>query len=302
VSPRVASFLPSATEIAWALGAGAELVGVSHACDFPPEVRALPVLTRARVRADAPDREIHARVRELAGAGRDLYEVDVEGLRRVAPDVVLTQDLCEVCAVTPEGVRAALDAAGLDARVVVLRADSLAAVARDAIDVGEALERADVGHALARRFEERLTEVFSRTAGLPRRRVASLEWLDPPFAAGHWVPQMVRLAGGEEVIGQEAKPSREVSWAEVEAVRPEVLGVLPCGFDLERSRTSWSAARERLAGAGSPLVAAEALLLDASALFSRPGPRLVRGVEVLAGLLHPDAGFPPPGPDEGARA
>lgn len=300
MSTRVACLLPAATEIACAVGAGPELVGVSHECDFPPGVRGLPVLTRPRIHAEE-DAEIDARVRDLAERGEELYEVDVEALRRAAPELVLAQELCEVCAVGPETARAAVEKAGLDARVVVLRADSLAGVALDVIEVGEALGRAGAGHALAHAFEERLGEIHRRTRELPRRRVASLEWLDPPFAAGHWVPQMVRLAGGEEVVGQEGRRSRRVDWAEVEEAEPELLCVLPCGFDLERSRRSWAAARERLATRGSPLRRLEAILLDANALFSRPGPRLVRGVEVLAALLQPGAGLPDPLPHEGAK-
>jgi iron complex transport system substrate-binding protein len=301
LSPRVASLLPAATEMVWAVGALAELVGVSHECDFPPEVRELPALTWARLREGASDRETDEAVRELAELGEELYEVDVEALRAAAPEVVLAQELCEVCAVSPAAAEAALAEAGLAARVVVLRADTLAGVARDAIEVGESLGRPDAGHALARGFETRLAEIHRRAEGLPRARVATLEWLDPPFAAGHWVPQMVRLAGGEEVLGEEGKRSRRVEWSDVEEAQPELICVLPCGFDLERSRRSWNEARARLAAAGSPLAGCEAVLLDARALSSRPGPRLVRGVEVLAALLHPAAGFARPLAHEGAR-
>jgi iron complex transport system substrate-binding protein len=298
----VASLLPAATEIACAIGAGADLVGISHECDFPPEVRGLPVLTRSRVAAAEGDREIDARVRELTHAGEDLYEVDARGLRGAAPDVVLTQDLCDVCAVSPDGVRAALAATGLAARLVTLRADSLDGVAWDAIEVGEAVGREQAARALAARFQERLAAVRGRTAGLEPLRVAALEWLDPPFAAGHWVPQMIGLAGGVEVLGAGGEPSRRVSWREVEEADPEALCVVPCGFDVERARRVWRAARRGLAAQGSRLAGLPAFVLDASALVSRPGPRLARGVEVLAALLHPEAGLPAADPREGLAA
>ncbi|HEY7462357.1 MAG TPA: ABC transporter substrate-binding protein [Gemmatimonadota bacterium] len=302
MSPRVASLLPSATEIACAIGAGADLVGISHECDFPPEVRGLPVLTRSRLAAAESDREIDVRVRELTQAGEDLYEVDARGLRGAAPDVVLTQDLCDVCAVSPDGVRAALAASGLEARLVTLRADSLDGVAWDAIEVGEAVGREEAARGLAARFQERLAAVRGRTAALEPLRVAALEWLDPPFAAGHWVPQMIGLAGGVEVLGAGGEPSRRVSWREVEEAAPEALCVVPCGFDVARARRAWLAARRGLAAQGSPLAGLPAFVLDASALVSRPGPRLARGVEVLAALLHPDAGLPAADPREGSAA
>ncbi len=302
MSPRVASLLPAATEIACAIGAGADLVGVSHACDFPPEVRGLPVLTRAGIGAGADAREIDARVREIAESGADLYAVDARRLREAAPDVVLAQDLCEVCAVSPDGARAALAEAGLEARLVLLSADSLEGVGRDAIEVGQALDRPGPARALVRALEARLAAVRARTERLPPVRVVALEWLDPPFAAGHWVPQMIRLAGGVEALGVEGERSRRVTWRDVERAAPEALCLVPCGFDLEQARAAWRAARAALSAAGSPLARLPALALDAGALVSRPGPRLGRGVEVLAALLHPAAGLTGPEPHEGAPA
>jgi iron complex transport system substrate-binding protein len=299
---RIASLLPSATEIACAIGAGPDLVGVSHECDFPPLVRGLPALTRSRVGAADDDREIDARVRELSRSGADLYEVDARLLREAAPDVVLAQDLCEVCAVSADGVRAALAKAGLEARLVVLGADSLAGVGRDAVELGEALDRRGAGHALAREIGERLRAVEEATRRLPRMRVAALEWLDPPFAAGHWVPEMIRLAGGLDVLGGEGERSRRITWRDVERAAPDALCVVPCGFDLQRARASWRTVRTALAAVGSKLARWPAFALDASALVSRPGPRLARGVEVLAALLHPEAGLPDPEPHEAAPA
>jgi iron complex transport system substrate-binding protein len=244
-------------------------------------------------------RDVDAAVRRLSASGEDLYAVDVEALRRAAPDVVLAQELCEVCAVSAAGAARALGRAGVSARVVVLRGDSLRAVEDDARRVGEAIGREDAGRAAARAFAAALRAAAARTAGRPRPRVAALEWLDPPFAAGHWVPGMVRLAGGEEVLGEPDRPSRRTSWKAVEAARPDVLAVLPCGFDLARGRAEWGAARGALEAAGSPLAALPAVLLDAARLTSRPAPGLARGVEVLGALLHPDAGFPPPAAGEG---
>jgi iron complex transport system substrate-binding protein len=302
VSPRVASLLPSATEIAFAIGAGPDLVGVSHVCDFPAQVRGLPVLTRPRIDAEASAAEIDARVREIARTGADLYAVDARRLRAAAPDVVLAQDLCAVCAVSPGSARAALAEAGLEARLVVLSADSLEAVGRDVVELGDALGRSARARTLARDLAERLAAASERTRGLVPVRVAALEWLDPPFAAGHWIPRMVRLAGGVEVLGVEGEKSRRVTWRDVELAAPQVLCVAPCGLDLAGARAAWRQTRATLAAAGSPLAGLPVVALDAGGLVSRPGPRLARGVEVLAALLHPDAGLPPPQPDEGGLA
>ena len=202
----------------------------------------------------------------------------------------------------PPGARAALAEAGLAARLVVLSADSLEGVGKDVIELGEALDRPGPARALARALEERLAAVRERTERLPPVRVVALEWLDPPFAAGHWVPQMIRLAGGVEVLGVEGEKSRRVRWRDVERAAPEALCVAPCGLDLDQARAAWRAARAALAASGSPLAGLPALALDAGALVSRPGPRLGRGVQVLAALLHPEAGLPGPEPHEGAFA
>jgi iron complex transport system substrate-binding protein len=283
-----------------ALGARPQLVGISHACGRGPELAGIPVLTASRV-PDGGAGGVDADVRRLAQAGEDLYAVDVEALRRAEPDVILAQELCRVCAVSAATAARALRGAGLHGSVVVLRGDSLESVGADAMRVGAAIGRAREGRAVARAFAASLRASAARAAGRPRPRVASLEWLDPPYAAGHWVPEMIRLAGGEEVLGGADRASRRTTWSEVEAAAPDVLAILPCGFDVPRARADWEAARRVLAAARSPLSALPAVLLDAARLASRPAPALARGVEVLGALLHPGAGFPPPGSDEGLR-
>ncbi|WP_273847362.1 cobalamin-binding protein [Rubrobacter calidifluminis] len=293
---RIVSLLPAATEMVALAGAEDELVGVTHECDHPPGVRRLPKLTSTPV---DPSRmssaEIDATVNRLSDEG-SVYVLDAGLLARLRPDLVLTQGLCEVCAVSPSLVEEAVS--GLHPRPAVFSMDprSLGEVLEDALAVGEAVGRAEGVRGRVAALRERLRRVGEATSSLRPVRVVCLEWLDPLFGAGHWVPEMVKIAGGEEAVSEPGEPSRRIGWEEVVHSSPDVLVLMPCGFDARR------AAREgriltRLPGWESLPAVAQGCVwaVDANSYFSRPGPRLVEGVELLASILHPGV-FPPPDP------
>jgi iron complex transport system substrate-binding protein len=285
---RIASFLPSATEIAAALGLANDLVGRSHECDFPPEVRALPPVVRTRIRTEGrTPAEIDAQVRAALRAGESLYEADIPLLERLKPDLLLTQDLCSVCAPSGPMARDVERALGGTTRIVSLNPHSLDDVLFTILQVGEAAGVADRARALAAALRARLDAVRSRTAGARRRRVAVLEWTDPPFTCGHWVPEQVAVAGGDEVLGRAGQPSRTTTWEEIARARPEVVIVAPCGYHLDRSALL---ARDVLGRLG---FAREVWAVDADSYFARPGPRVVDGAELLADILHGDGAAPP---------
>jgi iron complex transport system substrate-binding protein len=288
---RIASLVPSATEMLFALGLGDSVVAVTHECDYPAEARRLPHLTRSVIPEGLSPGEIDAAVREITGRGEALYKLDEAALRELEPDLIVTQAVCEVCAVSYDDVRAV--AARLPGRPEVLSLDPsrLADVLADVETLARAAGVAEAGARLRAALERRLEEVARAVAGAARPRVLTLEWLEPPFVGGHWVPEMVRLAGGEDPLGDEGVDSRTVRWAALAAARPDVVVVMPCGLD---ARASAQQARDRLellAGLG----AGDIWAVDAAATFSRPGPRLVDGVELLGHLLHPDLIGPPSG-------
>lgn len=290
---RIASLLPSATEIAYALGLGDLVVGVSHSCDHPPETRAKPRLTRPRFPLDGlSSGEIDTVVRQTLREFGGVYEVDTERLAAVEPDLLLTQGVCEVCAVPTHDAAAA--AAGLAScpTVLALDAHDVAGVLGTIRLVGRAggvPERADQ---CVREIERRIAAVRARVGSRPAPRVLALEWLEPPFVPGHWVPEMVALAGGNLLRGVAGRPSFVVRWEDLAGLDPDVLLVIPCGFDLAAARAD---ARRYCASlwavAPRAIRSARAYAVDATAHFSRPGPRVADGVELLAALLHPDV-FP----------
>jgi iron complex transport system substrate-binding protein len=298
---RIVSLLPSATEIVCALGLGDELVGVTHECDFPPSVRALPKVTRTLVPTDVSSAEIDRLVRERLRTGRALYALDLPVLEELRPDLIVTQALCDVCAVAEDEVRAAACTLPGGPAVINLEPRTLADVLASIRQVARAagVERAadDLVAALA----ARVAAVASRTAAIARRpRVALLEWLDPPFSCGHWSPELVRLAGGVEGLGQEGRPSRTLSWDEVLASEPEVVFIACCGASTERTLADLPALWLIRAWRDLPAVrAGRVYVTDGSHYFSRPGPRLVDSLELLAHALHPEvhplpAGLAPP--------
>jgi iron complex transport system substrate-binding protein len=276
---RVCSLLPSATEIVALLGLADRLVGVSEECDWPPEVRGLPVVTASRVdAAELPSAEIDAAVREAVVDGRSLYAVDAELLDELEPDLVITQDLCTVCAVSSG------DVIGLcDVQTLSLNPRTLEEIGQSVEVVGERLGAAGRGAAVAQDMRAAIAQLATLTADRPKRRVFVAEWLDPPFAAGHWVPEMVAAAGGEDVLGRPGQASFTTSWEAVRAGQPELIVLAPCGFDARR-------AAQEAVGLDLP---GPAVAVDANAYYSRPSPRVVDGIRQLAHLLHPEVASDP---------
>jgi iron complex transport system substrate-binding protein len=280
---RIVSLVPSATETLFALGAGPQVVAVTHECDYPAGVEDLPRVTRDVIGAGLAPDEIDRAVRELTAAGRSIYELDADALRRLKPDLIVTQALCSVCAVAVDDVRALARTLDPVPEIVSLDPHTLGEVLGDVRTLAQAVGAKDAGVELAQDAARRIDRVRLATRREPPVRVAALEWLDPVYVAGHWVPQLIEYAGGEDVLGLSGEPSERRSWAEVAAARPQVVVVMPCGYDAERGL----AEAERYAGELAALGAERTVVADAAAWFSRPGPRLVEGLEWLAHALHP---------------
>jgi iron complex transport system substrate-binding protein len=288
---RIASLVPSSTEMLFALGLGDQVVGVTHECDFPPAAAALPRLTATVMPEGLSAGEIDAAVKAIVGEGKALYSLDEERLAQLAPDLIVTQAVCEVCAVSYDDVVAV--AARLPSRPDVVQQDpsTLGEVLDDVVRLGEAAGIAERGRELQRTLEGRLEAVRAAVEGERRARVLALEWLDPPFLGGHWIPEMITIAGGEDVAGPSGQKSPQVKWEELDGLDPDVVVSMPCGWYLEESRAQALQHADRLEALG----AAHVYAVDAASTFSRPGPRLVDGVELLAHLLHPDRVKPPEG-------
>jgi len=288
---RIASLVPSATEMLFALGLGGDVVGVTHECDFPPASAELPQLTATVLPPGLSAGEIDAAVKEVVGEGRALYTLDEERLAELEPDLIVTQAVCEVCAVSYDDVVEV--AARLPSRPRVLQQDpsTLGEVLDDVTRLGAAAGVEEQAAELRRELEERLETVRAAVAGEPRQRVLALEWLDPPFLGGHWIPEMIEIAGGKDVAGSAGEKSPQVKWEDLRRLDPDVVVSMPCGWYLEQSREQALLHRERLDSLG----ARRAYAVDAASTFSRPGPRLVDGVELLGHLLHPERVEPPQG-------
>ena len=285
---RVASLLPSATEMVHFAGAGESLVGVTHECDHPPGVQNLPKLTSSKIDNSMTSAEIDAAIgRNLTDTG-SIYALDADLLAQLSPDLILTQGLCDVCAVSMSLVEEAASTLESKPEIISLNPTSLGDVLEDAARIGEALGRGKETSEKIAALTERLTRVEEVVAGLPRPHVGCIEWLDPPFSAGHWVPEMVRLAGGEELFSGPGEPSRRLTWQDVFEAAPEVLVLMPCGFGIERTIHEARALPEMPGWDGLPAVKdGRVWVVDANSYFSRPAPRLVEGVEILARILHP---------------
>lgn len=276
---RIVSLLPSATEIVCALGLSDRLVGISHSCDYPPAVRGLPRLSRPRVDLNGlSSGEIDTAIRAARRDYGSVYEIDVAQLTALEPDLVLTQGICDVCAVPERQVVASV--AG--ATILTLDAHDLAAIFAGIRDVGAATGVSQRAETLIAQMRRRIARVQERVAGRARPRVLALEWLDPPYMPGHWVPELVSLAGGELLAGTMRRPSYKMEWSELRSLSPDVLLVMPCGFDLLATEREAVRHRTDLRALGGRVQ-----LLDASAYFSRSGPRVVDGLEILASVLHP---------------
>jgi iron complex transport system substrate-binding protein len=281
---RIVSLVPSATEMLFALGLGEEVAAVTHECDHPPAVLDLPRVTRDVIGPGLAPAEIDRAVRSLTEEGRAIYELDEARLRALQPDLIVTQALCAVCAVSYDDVQALAD--GMDPRPEVISLDphTLGEVLGDVRTLAEATGSRDAGVDLVQDAAGRIDRVRLAVRDAPPVRVAALEWLDPVYVAGHWTPQLIEYAGGEDVLGQPGEHSEVRSWEEVAAARPEVVVVMPCGYDAERALDEAYEFGDELAALGARRVVA----VDAAAYFSRPGPRLIDGLEVMAHALHPD--------------
>src|ERR1700733_5434227 len=280
---RIVSLVPHATELLFALGAGAEVVGVTHECDFPPAAAELPHVTRDVLPAGLSAAEIDAAVRERTLEGEAIYELDRDLLARLEPELIVTQALCPVSAVSYDEVAKVAKTLPSKPQVIALDPKTLGETLGDVRTLAQATDRREQGEALVADVAARIDRVKLAVRAQPRPRVAALEWLDPVFVAGHWTPQLIELAGGEDVLGLPGEPSQEISWETLAASSPDVLVVMPCGYDERRAHAEALTYARELAGVDAKRVVA----VNASAYFSRPGPRLIEGLELLAHILHP---------------
>ena len=287
---RVVSLLPSATEMVHFAGAAESLVGVTHECDHPPGVESLPKLTSSRIDPTLSGAEIDAEVNRLVTDDESIYALDADLLESLEPDLVITQGLCDVCAVSTSLVEEAIAGLGSRPELLVLNPTSLEDVLDDSVRIGNALGRGDEARREVALLRDRLAEVEGAVAGLGRPSVGCIEWLDPPFSAGHWVPEMVRLAGGRELFAGPGERSVRLDWETVFEAAPEVLVLMPCGFDAARAAEEAEALPDLPGWSDLPAVRdGRVWAVDANSFFSRPAPRLVEGVEILGRLLHPGA-------------
>ena len=282
--------LPSATEIAYAIGLGDSICGVSHECDFPAEAATKPSLLRPRVNPQAPPAEIDRQVSEIIARGESIYAVDAELLGSLAPDLILTQDLCHVCAASPDDLATALARFPRPPHVLSLTPRSLTDVWDDIRRVGEATGRETQAEAVAVSLRERVASIARRAARVHERpRVLCLEWLEPYYVGGHWVPEMVSIAGGEDVLGRSRQPSFRATPEQILESCPDVIVIMPCGYDVDRATAEFKLDRLPRGSETVPAVRQHRVFaVNANAYFSRPGPRLADGVAVLAHLFHPD--------------
>jgi iron complex transport system substrate-binding protein len=284
---RIASLLPSATEIVYALGLEDDLVAVTHECDFPPSVRGKPVVTSSILEGNGSSAEIDRHIRRLVHEGSSIYALDADRLEALQPDLILTQELCDVCAVSYPIVERAARRLEADTQLVSLEPESLADVYENIATVARLTDQSGRAAALLDQLRDRIRKVQERVAMRRPRRTVCLEWVDPLYNCGHWTPGLVELAGGEELLGTPNRPARPIDRRELIDARPQVVVVMACGFGLERSlREVERVDLPRLDGA-------ELWVVDGNAYFSRPGPRLVDSVEILAGILHPQLVDPP---------
>jgi len=293
---RIVSLLASATEIVCELGLEESLVGISHECDHPERILDRPRVSRPRFDPEKlSSREIDEAVRRAMAEHGSVYAIDRERLASLDPDLVLTQDVCEVCAVPTPGVWEAVRELDLDARILSLDAHDLEGILETVLEVGEATGAAERAGELVAGYRRRLDQVRRSVEDADRPRVLAIEWLDPPFEPGHWVPEMVEIAGGENLAGEADARSRSVEWDDLAGMDPDVLVVMPCGYGLEASREEADDHADRLLEAAPRAVEeGRAWVVDASSYFNRSGPRVIDGVEILAGILHPDRVGEPP--------
>ena len=292
--PRIVSFLPSATEMAYALGLGDSIVGITHECDYPPEVKSKPVVVRAVLPIETMSQsEIDRAVAERMRLGQSLYQIDEQLLRELAPDLILTQDLCQVCAPSGNEVSQVIKALPKAPQILWLTPQSLNGIFDNVRELGAATDRNAEAEALVNDCNARLETLVQRTRSVSSTpRVFCMEWLDPVYASGHWVPELVKIAGGVDELGKERGESVRVSWDDVAAWAPEVLVIMPCGFNLQQTmKQIWDVFGRQAKTLFFDLPAVRnnrVYAVDANAFFARPGPRVVEGAELLAQLIHPE--------------
>lgn len=279
--PRIVSFLPAGTEILHAVGAGNYLLGRSHECDFPREVESLPVVSRPALKLEGLSQEqIDTAVADRLRSGASLYEVDEILLRELAPDVIITQDLCQVCAPSGNELTRAIRDLPTKPEVVWLSPQTMADIEDNIRSVGIAAGKPENAEAIIQSNRDRIQHVLESVAGAPTRRVAFLEWIEPFFTAGHWVPEMIELAGGHDPNGKKGADSVRMTWTDVRDSNPEMVIVSPCGYRLNQA--------VELANTLDEIPGAQIVAVDANAYFARPGPRVAEGIELLAHLFHPE--------------
>jgi iron complex transport system substrate-binding protein len=293
---RIVSLVPSATEMLFALGLGPDVVAVTHECDYPAAALELPKITRDVLPHGLTSAQIDAAVKERTLAGESIYELDAEALHELEPDLIVTQALCSVCAVSYDDVRSIAEEISSQPMVISLDPHTVGEVLGDARTLAQATDSKGAAVELIQEASARIDRIRLAVRNARRPRVAALEWLDPPFVAGHWTPQLIELAGGEDVLGFPGENSEERTWAEVEASQPDLVIVMPCGYDAEIAHREAEMHRDELVAIG----AGEVVAVNASAYFSRPGPRIVDGLELLAHILHPE--LVPENPDLRAQA
>ncbi|HET8756422.1 MAG TPA: cobalamin-binding protein [Solirubrobacteraceae bacterium] len=281
---RIVSLVPSATEMLFALGVGDEVAAVTHECDYPPEALDLPKVTRDVIGPGLSAREIDRAVKQLTEQGRAIYELDEDMLQRLQPDLIVTQQLCAVCAVSYDDVRAVAERIESQPTVLSLDPHTLGEVLGDVRTLAQATDAKDAGVDLVQDAASRIDRVRLAVRAAEPVRVAALEWLDPVFVAGHWTPQLIEYAGGYDALGLPGEHSEQRSWDDVRAAEPEVVIVMPCGYDADRALEEAYDHVDELESLGARRVVA----VDAAGYFSRPGPRLIAGLELLAHILHPD--------------
>ena len=287
---RILSLLPSATEIVYALGLGDSLVGVSHECDYPPEARTKPAVSTSDLSSTLRSQEIHNAVNSHRHPSHSLYRLDERLLHQLDPEIILTQELCSVCAVPVAQVREAARILAGPCRIVSLEPNNLHEILENILAVGDVTGSEDNARALVQGLQERIDRVSAITsATVSRPRVFCMEWMDPPMAGGHWIPEMVRLAGGIDGLGHDGRPSTVIEWEQVPEYAPEVLIIMPCGYKVERSLAEIDRLSSRAGWCDLPAVRqSHVYVVDSPAYFSRPGPRIVNGLEILAEIVHPE--------------
>jgi iron complex transport system substrate-binding protein len=293
---RIVSLVPSATELLFALGLGDDLIAVTHECDYPAAALELPHITRDKLPAGLTSAEIDAVVKETTLNGESIYELDTDLLDELQPDLIVTQALCQVCAVSYDDVREIAEEIDSQPMVIALDPRTVGEILGDARTIAQATDTKDAAVDLIRESSERIDRIRLAVRGAERPRVLALEWLDPPYTAGHWTPQLIEYAGGEDVLGFAGEHSQEHSWEMVAASAPDIVIVMPCGFDAEIAHREAEMHHDQLAALGAGRIVA----VDAAAYFSRPGPRIVDGLELLGHIIHPE--LVPEHPDHAGMA